>query len=419
LRIEKKLSKTFKRFAESGKAGGIVLIACTVVSLLVANSPLGDVYLGFWRQQVAGLSIELWVNDALMAIFFLLIGLELERELQNGELSDLRNAMLPILAAAGGIAVPALTHFMFNGGTATQAGIGIPMATDIAFALGVLALLGSRVPASLKIFLTALAVMDDLGAIIVIAVFYTAELSFLYLVGALAVFAVLFATNRLLRIMSLWPYLLGGALMWFLMLESGVHATIAGVLLAFTIPYSSVEDDAASPSHRLEHMLHKPVAFLILPVFALANTGIVIGAGWTGDLMSANSLGILLGLVVGKPVGIFLFSFGAVLLGIYRLPLDLAWRHILGAGLLGGIGFTMSIFITNLAYTGQAELINASKMAILSGSLVAGLIGFTWLKFFGAPLASDPDTDSMDFDDAPLRSHRHEGDSWQAAMQVR
>ncbi len=310
--------------------------------------------------------------------------------------------MLPILAAAGGIAVPALIHFILNRGTPTQAGIGIPMATDIAFALGVLALLGSRVPASLKVFLTALAVMDDLGAIIVIAVFYTAELSFLYLAGALAVFAALLATNRIGRVLSLWPYLLGGALMWFLMLKSGVHATIAGVLLAFTIPYSHIEDDPASPSHRLEEMLHKPVAFLILPVFALANTGIVIGAGWAQDLLSANSLGILLGLVVGKPVGIFLFSLGAVLLGICRLPLDLAWRHVFGAGLLGGIGFTMSIFITNLAFMGEAGTINASKMAILLASLMAGVAGLIWLKFLGGPLASDPDTDTMDFDDAPL-----------------
>lgn len=402
LRIEKRLSKTFKKFAESGKAGGIVLIVCTVISLLVANSRFGEGYVGFWHQYVAGLSIEHWVNDALMAVFFLLIGLELQRELQNGELSDLRNAMLPILAATGGIALPALIHFMFNGGTATQAGLGIPMATDIAFALGVLALLGNRVPASLKIFLTALAVMDDLGAIIVIAVFYTAELSFLYLMGATVVFAALLATNKLLRVMSLWPYLLGGALMWFLMLKSGVHATIAGVLLAFTIPYSSVEDDATSPSHRLEEVLHKPVGFLILPVFALANTGIMIGANWTQDLLSVNSLGILLGLVVGKPVGIFLFSFGAVLLGVCRLPLDLAWRHVLGAGLLGGIGFTMSIFITNLAYTGQTDIINASKMAILVGSLIAGILGFVWLKFFGAPLASDPDYETMDFDDSPF-----------------
>lgn len=403
MRIEKKLSRTFKKFTESGKAGGIVLIVCTVVSLAVANSALGDAYLGFWRQYVGALSIEHWINDALMAIFFLLIGLELERELQNGELSDLRNAMLPLLAAAGGIAVPALMHFMFNGGSATQAGIGIPMATDIAFALGVLALLGSRVPASLKVFLTALAVMDDLGAIVVIAVFYTAELSWLYLAGAAAVFCGLLLMNHVLRVMALWPYLLGGALMWFFMLESGVHATIAGVLLAFTIPYSHIEDDAASPSHRLEHVLHKPVAFLILPLFALANTGVVIGAGWAQELLSANSMGILLGLVVGKPVGIFLFSFGAVLLGLCRLPLDLAWRHVIGAGLLGGIGFTMSIFITNLAYTGQAEVINASKTAILLASLVAGIVGFIWLKLFGAPLASDPDPDTMDFEEPPAR----------------
>jgi NhaA family Na+:H+ antiporter len=402
VRIEKRLSKTFKQFTESGKAGGIVLIVCTLVSLAVANSPLGAGYLGFWHTTVGGLSVEHWVNDALMAIFFLLIGLELERELYNGELSDLRNAMLPILAAAGGIAVPALIHFMMNGGSATQAGIGIPMATDIAFALGVLALLGSRIPASLKIFLTALAVMDDLGAIIVIAVFYTAELSFLYLIAALGVFATLLLMNRVLRVMALLPYLVGGALMWFLMLKSGVHATIAGVLLAFAIPYSATEDDAGSASHRLEEALHKPVAFLILPVFALANTGILISTGWARELLSANSLGILLGLVVGKPIGIFLFSYAAVLLGICRLPLDLAWRHILGAGLLGGIGFTMSIFITNLAYTGQPEVINASKMSILLASLVAGIVGFTWLKLFGRPLASDPDPDTIDVDDAPL-----------------
>lgn len=403
MRIEKKLSKTFHEFMQSGKAGGIILILCTLVSLLLANSALGPAYLGFWHGYVGGLSIEHWVNDALMAVFFLLIGLELKRELYSGELSDLRNAMLPILGAAGGIAVPALIHFLLNGGSATQAGIGIPMATDIAFALGVLSLLGRRVPASLKVFLAALAVMDDLGAIIVIAVFYTTQLSFAWLIAALGVFAALFLMQRILRVMALLPYLLGGALMWYCMLQSGVHATIAGVLLAFAIPYSAVEDDAESPSHRLEHVLHKPVAFLILPVFALANTGIVIGAGWAQELLSANSLGILLGLGIGKPVGIVLVTFVAVALGVCRLPLDLAWRHILGAGLLGGIGFTMSIFITNLAFAGQAEVINASKMAILLASFGAGVIGFAWLKFMGAPLASDPDPDTMDFESEPAR----------------
>lgn len=396
--VQRRLSNTFQRFFESEKAGGVLLIVCTVVSLILANSPIGDPYLHLWHVKVAGLSIEHWINDALMAIFFLLIGLELERELYNGELSSLRNALLPIVAAAGGIAVPALIHFGFNGGTPTQAGIGIPMATDIAFALGVLALLGSRVPASLKVFLTALAVMDDLGAIIVIALFYTAELAFVYLVGALAVFGALLFMNRVLRVMSLIPYLLGGVLMWFLMLKSGVHATIAGVLLAFAIPFSARQDDAASPSHRLEHVLHRPVAFVILPIFALANTGIVIGGDWAQELASANSLGILAGLVVGKPLGITILSFLAVAAGVCKLPLDLRWRHVFGAGLLGGIGFTMSIFITNLAFTGEPGVINASKMAILLASLSAGVLGFVWLKLFGKPVASDVDMDTMDFE---------------------
>ncbi|ANN77988.1 Na+/H+ antiporter NhaA [Bordetella flabilis] len=376
------LTQTFTRFFDSEKSGGLVLIAATVVSLLLANSPLSDVYLGIWQWHVGGLSIEHWINDALMAIFFLLIGLELEREIYNGELSDFRSALLPILAAAGGIAAPALIHYLLNAGTPTQPGLGIPMATDIAFALGVLALLGSRVPAALKIFLTALAVMDDLGAIVVIAVFYTAELSAVYLLGALAVFALLVGMNRFLRIMALTPYLVGGALMWVLMLKSGVHATIAGVLLAFAIPYSRKEDDAASPSHRLEHILHKPVAFVILPVFALANTGIVIGSGWSAQLASANGIGILAGLVVGKPLGIMLLCLLAVKLGIAALPAGLGWRHLFGAGLLAGIGFTMSIFITNLAFTAQPDVITESKMAILLASLVAGLLGYMWLKLF-------------------------------------
>lgn len=394
---EKRLTQTFKQFFNSEKTGGILLIACTVISLLLANSPLSDGYLQIWRVNVGELSIEHWVNDALMAIFFLLIGLELKRELYNGELSDFKNALLPIVAAAGGICVPALIHFSLNAGSQTQAGIGIPMATDIAFALGVLALLGSRVPASLKVFLTALAVMDDLGAIIVIALFYTAELSMTYLLAAIAIFALLACMNRYLRVTSLALYLLGGAVMWALMLKSGVHATIAGVLLAFAIPFSAKQDDEQSPSHRLEHFLHKPVAFIILPIFALANTGIIISSGWTQDLSSPNSLGILAGLVLGKPFGITLLCLLAVTVGICKLPLDLRWRHVVGAGLLGGIGFTMSIFITNLAFLGEPEVINASKMAILLASLTAGIIGFVWLKIFGKPVATDTDVHTMDF----------------------
>lgn len=385
MHVESSLSKSFNEFTASGKAAGIILILCTIASLAAANSAAGASYVHFWHVQLAGMSLEHWVNDGLMAVFFLLIGLELERELYNGELSDPKNALLPILAAAGGIAVPATVHYALNGGGPTQAGIGIPMATDIAFALGVLALLGRNVPASLKVFLTALAVMDDLGAIIVIALFYTTQLSLAYLGGALAVFAGLVALNRIARVMSLLPYLLGGALMWFLMLKSGVHATIAGVLLAFAIPYSARRDDASSPSHRLEHILHKPVTFLILPIFALANTGIVVAAGWAGQLLSSNSLGIILGLTVGKPVGIFLTSAAAVALGVCRLPADLGWRHVFGAGLLGGIGFTMSIFITNLAFDGRADAVNASKIAILMASLTSGVLGYAWLKLRGAP----------------------------------
>jgi NhaA family Na+:H+ antiporter len=381
------LSDTFNRFFDSEKMAGVLLIACTIASLLLANSAGGEAWVRLWHVRVAGLSIEHWINDGLMAVFFLFVGLELERELYSGELSDLKNALLPIVAAIGGIAVPALIHFGLNRGTATTAGIGIPMATDIAFALGVLALLGERVPASLKIFLTALAVMDDLCAIVVIALFYTASVSVPYLLGALMVFALLLLMNRWMRVMALAPYLLGGALMWWLMLMSGVHATIAGVLLAFAIPYSPRPEDVASPSHRLEHVLHKPVAFGVLPVFALANTGIVVTAGWAGELVSANSLGILAGLVIGKPVGIVLLSFAAVSAGLCRLPEGLRWRQVPGAGLLAGIGFTMSIFITNLAFAGYPEVINASKMAILLASLVAGIVGFAWL-WMGGPDAS-------------------------------
>ena len=383
--IQSPLSATFERFFNSEKSSGILILLCTLVSLAIANSPFGEPYLHFWHLQILGLSFEQWVNDGLMAIFFLFIGLELERELYSGELSDFRNALLPIFAAAGGIALPALIHFGLNMAMPTQVGMGIPMATDIAVALGVLALLGSRVPVSLKIFLTALAVMDDLSAIVVIAVFYTKSLSTAHLMAAIGVFFLMVVMNRTLRIIALLPYLIGGAIMWYLMLKSGVHATIAGVMLAFAIPYSIKQEDRESPSHKLEHLLHKPMAFFVLPMFALANTGIVISSSWADDLSSANSIGIVSGLVIGKPLGITLLVFIAVLLGICRLPFGMNWKHVFGAGLLGGIGFTMSIFITNLAFTGEAELINASKIAILLASVTAGTLGYVWLKFFGRP----------------------------------
>lgn len=378
------LSKSFQAFFDSEKSSGILLILCTVASLLLANSLIGTQYLEFWQTRIAGLSIEQWINDALMAVFFLLIGLELERELYVGELSNVRNALLPMFAAIGGVVMPALIHYSLNSGTPTESGFGIPMATDIAFALGVLAILGDRIPASLKVLVVAFAVIDDLCAIIVIAVFYTAQLSIAYLLAALAVWGLLLILNRVLRLMSMLPYLIGGVLMWALMLKSGVHATIAGVMLAFAIPFSHKDDDAASPSHKLEHILHKPVAFIILPIFALANTGVVIGGDWMQSLSSANSIGIAAGLLVGKPIGVVLLCFVAVATGLCRLPLDLNWHHVLGAGILGGIGFTMSIFITNLAFAGDAMTINASKMAILLASLTAGAAGFLWLRSVSA-----------------------------------
>jgi NhaA family Na+:H+ antiporter len=240
-------------------------------------------------------------------------------------------------------------------------------------------------------------VIDDLAAIVVIAVFYTAKLSLLYLFLALGLLGILFVLNRI-KVISLIPYLIGGAFVWFFMLQSGVHATIAGVLVAFTIPFTGIEDDVKSPSHKLEHFLHRPVAFVILPIFALANTGITIGSDWYQSLAESNTLGIMLGLVLGKPIGITLLSFIAVAIGICRLPLDLNWKHIFGAGLLGGIGFTMSIFITNLAFA-DANVINASKMGILLASLVAGVFGFLWLKFLGKPNVGDVDMNTMDFAD--------------------
>ncbi len=378
LNTPQKLSATFQKFFDSEKSSGILLIACTVVSLFIANSAIGPVYLGAWHTKVGGLAIEDWINDAMMAIFFLLIGLELEREIFCGELSNFRRALLPIFAAVGGMIVPALIHHSLNSGTATQAGFGIPMATDIAFALGILALLGDRVPASLKVFVAAFAVIDDLGAIIVIAAFYTAKLSIAYLGGAVAVWVLLIVLNRF-KVMSLIPYLLGGVVMWFFMLKSGVHATIAGVMLAFAIPFSGKADDETSPSHKLEHFLHKPVAFIVLPIFALANTGILVDGGWMQHLANANSVGIMAGLVLGKPLGVLLFCFLAAKSKVASLPADINWRHLAGAGIIGGIGFTMSIFITNLAFVGNAETVNASKMATLLASLTAGILGYVWL----------------------------------------
>lgn len=372
-----KITKLYKEFFESEKAGGLILIACTVVSLIIANSDFGAGYHHLWQTVFAGHSIEHWINDGLMAIFFLLIGLELEREIYKGELSKIKDALLPIFGALGGMLIPAGIFLLFNAGTATQSGAGIPMATDIAFALGILSLLGNKVPTSLKIFLTALAVIDDLGAIIIIAIFYTKTLLLTNLFIALGIYVLLISLNRL-KVNNLIPYLIGGVAMWYFMLHSGVHATITGVLLAFAIPFRRGDDK--SPSHKVQHFLHKPVAFVILPIFALANTAIILSGDITQTLMQNYSLGIALGLIVGKPIGIFLLSFMAVKLGICKLPTDLNWKAIGGVSLLGGIGFTMSIFITLLAFDNET-IINNAKLVILLSSLVAGILGFVSLKF--------------------------------------
>ncbi len=371
-----KLTSLFKEFFDSEKTGGLILVFVTVLSLGLANSPWQTDYINFWHFDLGGHSIVHWINDGLMTIFFLLIGLELEREIYHGELSDINNASLPIFGALGGMLVPVGLFLLLNFGTDTQAGAAIPMGTDIAFAIGILSLLGNRVPASLKIFLTALAVMDDLGAIIVIAIFYTTSIAFLNLFIAFGIFGFLLILNRL-KVHNLILYLIGGVAMWYFMAHSGVHATITGVLLAFAIPFGNGGEK--SPSFILQHFLHKPVAFFILPLFAIANTCIAVGDNWQSSLGQTNSLGIMAGLVIGKPLGIFLFSFIGVGLGLCALPTDLKWKNIIGVGFLGGIGFTMSIFITLLAFD-NADIVNNSKIAILIASLIAGTIGFLWLR---------------------------------------
>ncbi|OYW19955.1 MAG: Na+/H+ antiporter NhaA, partial [Sphingobacteriales bacterium 12-47-4] len=328
---DNRLSTLFTEFFQSEKAGGFILIACTIISLIIANSSWGSSYIHFWHEQLGGLSIEHWINDGLMAVFFLLVGLEIERELYVGELSEWRNAMLPIAAALGGMLIPAVIHFAFNNGTPTVTGFGIPMATDIAFALGILSLAGNRVPVNMKIFLTALAIIDDLGAILVIALFYTDDLNLVYLFAGLGIFGGLYLMGRL-GVQNLVYYVLPGILLWYCFLQSGVHATISGVLLAFAIPFG--KGDEGSPSYRLQHFLHKPVAFFIIPVFALANTGIVIAEGFHRSLFSANSLGIMAGLVLGKPIGVLGFSWLAVRIRLATLPLGVNWGGILVAGII-------------------------------------------------------------------------------------
>ncbi len=374
-----KFTDLFKSFFDSEKVAGLLLVICTIISLSIANSNFGAGYVHFIHTKIdlsfsavnLNYSLEHWVNDGLMAIFFLMVGLEVERELYVGELASFKKALLPIAAAAGGMVIPALIHFLLNKGTVAQPGFAIPMATDIAFALGMLALAGNKVPTAVKIFLTALAIIDDIGAIIIIALFYTKTVLFTYLIAALVIFGALLVLNRM-RITNLLFYIVPGIIMWYCFLQSGVHATIAGVLLAFAIPFH--EEDNENVSYHLQHALHKPVAFLIVPIFALVNTAIILPGNIIGSLTTSNSLGIIMGLVVGKLIGIFTFPYLLVKSGLASMTENITWKHLAGIGLLAGIGFTMSMFISNLAFA-DAALVTTSKLSILIASTLAAIGG--------------------------------------------
>lgn len=370
-----RITKLFNDFFESGKSG-VLLIVCTLVSMLLANSSIGEAYQHFWHQQAGMLNIEQWINDGLMVIFFFMIGLELKRELYVGELSSRKTGLLPVFAAIGGMLLPAFIYLSLNHDLPGSSGFGIPMATDIAFAIGILSLLGNRVPSSLKVFLTAIAVIDDLGAILVIAFFYTESLSIFNLGIVAAIFFLLLFVARK-KVNSLVVYLAGGVLLWYFMLQSGVHATLAGILLAFALPFENGSKDALS--YRVQSWLHKPVSFIVLPIFALANTAIDFSAGWDKGLWTASGLGIIFGLIIGKPLGISLFSYISIKFKLTALSGSLNWKQVWGAGLLAGIGFTMSIFITLLAFNDD-YIIKESKIAILLASLVSGILGYTWLN---------------------------------------
>ncbi|WP_159998081.1 Na+/H+ antiporter NhaA [Roseomonas sp. 18066] len=371
-----------RRFLEGQSSAGLVLMAAAALALIIANSPLAPAYEALLHSYLGPLSIGHWINDGLMAIFFLLVGLEIKREALDGQLATWPRRALPGIAAAGGMAVPALIYLLFNSGPTAQ-GWAIPAATDIAFALGVISLLGKRVPASLRVFLAALAIIDDLGAVIIIAFFYTAGLSLPDLAGAAIVVAALVGLNRL-GVQKLLPYLLLGLVLWVLVLRSGIHATLAGVILAFTIPLqlTPAKPDTAvdSPLHRLEHALLLPVGFLIVPIFGLANAGVPF-LGLPAEALAAPvTLGVGVGLLFGKVIGVFGFSMLAIRLGLTDMPAYAGRRQMVGVALLCGIGFTMSLFITLLAFPGDPLLQAEAKIGILGGSLISGLLGYALLR---------------------------------------
>ncbi|HWX49913.1 MAG TPA: Na+/H+ antiporter NhaA [Roseomonas sp.] len=389
-----RIRSVFRNFLDSEASGGLVLMAVAALAILVANSPLAPAYFGALSSYIGPLNLQHWINDALMAAFFLMVGLEIKREMLDGQLSSWSRRALPGVAAAGGMAVPALIYIAFNSGDAQALrGWAIPSATDIAFALGVLSLLGPRVPASLKVFLAALAIIDDLGAVVIIALFYTGELSLMDLGGAALVLAVLYGLNRG-GVRSLVPYLLLGAVLWLLVLRSGVHATLAGVLLALTIPIhltpgAPEASGADSPLHRLEHALHMPVAFIIVPVFGFANAGVSFAGISPAVLLEPLTLGVAGGLVLGKVIGVFGASVAMIRLGAADLPAGASWGQLLGVSLLCGIGFTMSLFIGLLAFAADPALQDRVKFGILAGSLLAGVLGYVTLRIARRERQSD------------------------------
>ena len=380
------MEKAIKNFLSQESAGGILLMVAVVLAMVMANSPLSGLYQGFldteMQIRVGSLDIDKtlihWINDGLMAIFFMLIGLEVKRELLEGALSSRAQASLPTFAAIGGMAFPAGVYLLFNyGNPITQAGWAIPAATDIAFALGIMALLGSRVPVALKVFLLALAIIDDLGVVVIIAIFYSTDLSMVSLVVAGIAILGLIGLNRR-GVTALGPYGVLGLILWIAVLKSGVHATLAGVIIAFCIPLRA--KDGSSPSESLEHSLHPWSTFIILPIFAFANAGVDLSGMSFGDLFSPVPVGIALGLLLGKPLGVLFFSYLAVKLKWAVLPEGMGWRHIAPVAVMCGIGFTMSMFISSLAFVGEgAAYGDFARLGILVGSLLSAVIGYFWL----------------------------------------
>lgn len=377
----------FKKFLHSSQSSGILLILCVLISLFIANSSFGVAFQSLLDTKIGteifqlNYPISIWINDGLMAIFFLLVGLEIKREIVEGELSTFKSASLPIVAAVGGMVVPGLIYYGFNHGTEYANGWAIPMATDIAFSLAIISMLGKRAPLSLKIFLAALAIVDDLGAIMVIAVFYTDQIHWLYL-GLSGLMVVILILLNVFNFKKHLFYVVPGLFLWYFMHHSGIHATIAGVLLAFAIPTNTSVTEI-SPLEKMEQKLHLPVNFLIMPIFALANTNITFKDGMVDGLFSNFGYGIILGLVLGKIIGINLFSWIFIKLKISGLPDQVSWSQMLGAGLLAGIGFTMSIFIGLLSFKNHPEIQDEAKFAILVASIISGFAGYSLLRYIG------------------------------------